>query len=184
MIKNSTLPVKCVLLTIISILFFSFTQAQTAPKLKFRQPQLVSGINGMVGATYKFANVTTGVDAFITIEDINNGAILVNIDDSTVGYYDAWQPTVGGPNVAGTSYIKWSIEFKTSAGSVYTFTAVDAAAIDIDGDNGSISEFVGVNGQSSYDVPTQIPTLLTIKSLSDTDNVHGDDPSPNNLWAF
>src|SRR5450432_1390788 len=182
MIKNSTLPVKCVLLTIISILFFSFTQAQTAPKLKFRQPQLVSGINGMVGATYKFANVTSGVDAFITIEDINNGAILVNIDDSTIGYYDAWQPTVGGPNVAGSSYIKWNIDFKTSAGGVYTFATVDAAAIDVDGDNANISEFVGVNGEASYSIPTQIPTLLTITNLPDTDNVNHDDPSPMNLW--
>ena len=138
----------------------------------------------MVGATYEFANVTSGVDAFVRIEDINNGAILVNIDDSTIGYYDAWQPTVGGPNVAGSSYIKWNIDFKTSAGSAYVFATVDAAAIDVDGDNASISEFVGVNGQSSYDVPTQIPTLLTITSLSDTDNVNRDDPSPTNLWAF
>lgn len=182
--RNSTLRLKCILLTLITILSFSFIQAQTVPKLKFRQPQLVSGINGTVGATYKFANVTTGVDAFIRIEEINNGAILVNIDDSTVGYYDAWQPTVGGPDAAGSSYIKWDIEFKTTAGSVYSFAKVDAAAIDVDGDNSGISEFVGVNGQSSYDVPTQIPTLLTIINLPDTDNVNGNDPSPNNLWAF
>src|ERR1017187_2777855 len=132
--RNSTFRLKCILLTLITILSFSFIQAQTVPKLKFRQPQLVSGINGTVGATYKFANVTTGVDAFIRIEEINNGAILVNIDDSTVGYYDAWQPTVGGPDAAGSSYIKWDIEFKTSAGSVYSFAKVDAAAIDVDGD--------------------------------------------------
>ncbi|MEO6221589.1 MAG: hypothetical protein ABIO81_14245, partial [Ginsengibacter sp.] len=159
-------------------------QAQSVPKLKFRQSQVVSGIEGMVGATYKFANVISGVDAFVRIEDINNGAILVNIDDSTIGYYDAWQPTVGGPNAVGSSYIKWDIEFKTSAGAAYLFAIVDAAAIDVDGDNASISEFVGVNGQSSYDVPTLIPTLLDVMSLSDTDNVYGDDPSINNLWAF
>ena len=121
MTKNSTLLLKCFLLTITTLFFLLTARADhgqnPAPKLKFRQPQLVSGINGAVGATYKFASVTTGVDAFITIEDINNGAILVNIDDSTIGYYDAWQPTVGGPNVAGTSYIKWSIEFKKTDGN-------------------------------------------------------------------
>ena len=68
--------------------------------------------------------------------------------------------------------------------TIYKFPTVDAAAIDVDGDNSSISEFVGVNGQSSYDLPTQIPTLLNIKVLSDTDNVNHDDPSPDNLWAF
>lgn len=183
--KNSTLSAKCITLIIIAT-FFSIlsTEAQYVPKLKFRQPQLVSGIAGTVGGIYKFANVTSGVDAFVRIEDINNGAILVNIDDSIIGYYDAWQPTVGGPNAVGSSYIKWDIEFKTSAGTVYSFATVDATAIDVDGDNSSISEFVGVNGQSSYDVPTLIPTLLNITSLSDTDNVYGDDPSATNLWAF
>ncbi len=185
MTKNSTIVGKGILMLTIATIFSIFAaQAQTIPKLKFRQPQLVAGIDGTVGATYKFTDVTLGVDAFIRIEDINNGAILVNIDDSIVGYYDAWQPTVGGPNVAGSSYIKWNIDFKTSAGSVYSFATVDAAAIDVDGDNSSISEFVGVNGQSSYDIPTQIPSLLTITSLSDTDNVYGDDPNPTNLWAF
>ena len=172
------------LVTIAVTTFISFSSAQSAPKLKFRQPQLVAGVNGTVGATYKFSNVTSGVDAFISIEDINNGAILVNIDDSIVGYYDAWQPTVGGPNVAGSSYIKWNVDFKTTAGAVYFFATVDAAAIDVDGDNANISEFVGVNGQSSYDIPTLIPTLLTISNLPDTDNVYHDDPNPDNLWAF
>jgi Secretion system C-terminal sorting domain len=184
MIKNSTFSIKVLSLTLIALLCIFFTQAQSIPKLKFSKPQLVAGVAGSVGATYKFSNVTSGVDAFIMIEDINNGAILVNIDDSVVGYYDAWQPTVGGPNVAGSSYIKWNIDFKTTAGAVYTFATVDAAAIDVDGDNAYISEFVGVNGQASYDVPTLIPTLLTIKSLPDTDNVNHDDPSPTNLWAF
>ena len=62
-----------------------------------------------------------GVDAFVKIEDIKNGAKLVNIDDSTFGYYDAWQPIVGGPGTYGSSYIKWDIEFKTTSGSIYTF---------------------------------------------------------------
>ncbi|MGH2565290.1 MAG: T9SS type A sorting domain-containing protein, partial [Ginsengibacter sp.] len=134
--------------------------------------------------TYKFANVTSGIDAFVQIEEIEKGAFLVNIDDSIVGYYDAWQPTVAGPDSAGSSYIKWSIEFKNTDGSAYSFADVDASAIDVDGDNSMISEFVGVNGQSSYDVPNQIPTLLTVTNENDTDNVNGTDASPTNLFAY
>ncbi len=183
--KNFTLSAKYITLVIIAAVFtIAGAKAQSVPKLKFRQPVLVSGVNGAVGATYKFANVTSGVDAFVKIERIVNGAILINIDDSTIGYYDAWQPTVGGPNAVGSSYIKWDIEFKTTAGVVYSFAKVDAAAIDVDGDNSNVSEFVGVNGHASYDVPTLIPTLLNIQSLSDTDNINGDDPNPDNLWAF
>ncbi len=183
--KNFTLPARFITLFIIATVFaIAGAKAQSVPKLKFRQPQLVVGIDGTVGATYKFANVVSGVDAFVTIERIINGAFLVNIDDSTVGYYDAWQPTVGGPNAVGSSYIKWDIEFKTSAGAVYSFAKVDASAIDVDGDNAYISEFVGVNGQATYDLPTLIPTLLDVQNLSDTDNINGDDPNPDNLWAF
>lgn len=184
--KNSTLSGKCLLLLIIAAFFSSLSsQAQTdLPKLKFRQPQLVSGIDGQKDATYKFTDVIPGVDAFVKIESLVNGAILVTIDDSTLGYYDAWQPTVGGPGIYGSSYIKWDIEFKTTSGATYQFPLLDASAIDIDGDNVRVREFVDVNGQSSYDVPTQIPSLLTISNVSDTDNVYGDDPNPMNLHAL
>ncbi len=182
--KNFTLSIKYITLIIATVFAIAGTKAQSVPKLKFKQPTLVSGIGGTVGATYQFKNVTSGVDAFVKIERIVNGAILINIDEANVGYKDAWQPTVGGPNAAGSLYIKWDIEFKTSAGTIYSFPTLDASAIDVDGDNGSISEFVGVNGQTSYDIPTLIPTLLTIQSLSDTDNIYGDDPNPDNLWAF
>ncbi|CAN5264185.1 hypothetical protein BH20BAC1_BH20BAC1_13160 [soil metagenome] len=149
------------LITVASFFTVLSAQAQSSPKLKFRQPTLISGVNGEVG-----------------------GALLVNIDDSLVGYYDAWQPTVGGPDALGSSYIKWDVQFKSSLGTNYFFATLDASAIDIDGDNAYISEFSGVNGQSSYDVPSLIPTLLTIESKSDTDNINGDDPSLNNLWAY
>lgn len=172
------------LFTAIAIVCSLFLKAQSAPKLKFSQPQLVSGVNGQINATYKFSNVVPGIDAYVEIENLVGGAVLVNIDDSTVGYYDAWQPTVGGPKMSGTSYIKWGVEFKTNSGSIYTFSDLDASAIDIDGDNGKIHEFIGVNGQSSYDIPTLIPTLLTVTIESDTDNVRGDDPNPTNLIAL
>ena len=182
--KNFTFT-KRVLLSLAIILVAFATKSQTTyPKLKFNQPQLYSGTNGTVGATYKFTNVTTGVDAYIKIEEIVNGAVLINIDDSTLGYYDAWQPTVGGPGTYGSSYIKWDVEFKTSAGAPYQFPSLASSAIDIDGDNARVREFIGVNGQSGYDLPTQIPTQLTITQSADTDNINGDDASATNLKAL
>jgi hypothetical protein len=183
--KNSTLSAKCIAL-IITAIFFSITniEAQTIPKLIFAQPQLVSGTNGQINATYKFSDVTSGVDAYVSIENIVNGAYLINIDDSTLGYYNAWQPTVGGNGLYGSSYIKWDIKFEDKKGKKYKFPELDATAIDIDGDNVRVRELIGVNGQSDYSVPTQIPSLLTISNPSDTDDINNSDPSNTNLIAL
>jgi len=160
--------------------FLSFTRAQgTSPNLVFASPVLVSGTAGQKDATYKFSNVIAGVDAYVEIRDIVNGAILVNIDDSTLGYYDAWQPTIGGPGVFGTSYIKWTIEFKTTSGSDYKFPLMDLTAVDIDGDNSRVREFIDMQGQSSADVPTVIASLLTISNVSDHEGNNNDDHGGN-----
>ncbi|HSN08900.1 MAG TPA: T9SS type A sorting domain-containing protein [Hanamia sp.] len=171
------------LLAILTLLTMNVTRAQTVPKLKFRQPHLVAGIGGQVGATYRFLNVSPNINANITIENIVNGAVLKNIDDSTLGYYNAWQPTVGGPGTFGSSYIKWDIKFD-SAGAPYVYSILNASAIDVDGDNVRVREFINVNGQSSYNIPTQIPSLLTITNQKDTDNINGSDASDSNLHVL
>lgn len=166
MIKNSTYVVKAMALLVFLFAKIAFTKAQTAssPKLRFVSPVLYSGTKGQKGATYKFRNVISGVDAYVKIEKLEKGAYLVNIDDSTNGYYEAWQPTVGGPGTPGRSYIKWSIEFKTTSGSKYSFPTMDLSAIDIDGDNVKVREFVDVNGESSYDLPAV--TLMGVSTLA------------------
>jgi len=170
--KNSTLTGKCIiLLTAVTFFFLSFTQAQTtSPKLRFAGAELVSGTGGQKDAIYKFTNVIAGVDAFAKIENIYNGATLVNIDDSTLGYYDAWQPTIGGPGTIGTSYIKWTIEFKTTSGARYKFPLMNLTAVDVDGDNGRVREFIDMNGQSGFDVPTVMPSLLTATMVVNDDH--------------
>lgn len=183
--KNFTFVDYYAALLLSFIIFLSpfSSKAQITPKLKFRQPKLVSGTGGQVGAIYKFSNVTPNINAYVKIEDIVNGAILKNIDDSTLGYYDAWQPTVGGPGIYGSSYIKWDIRFDT-AGVPYVYSTLNASAIDVDGDNVKVREFVNVNGQSSYSIPTQIPSLLTISKTKDTDNINGTDASDSNLHVL
>lgn len=166
--KSTSVGKYILILTILTFSTFLQGYAQAVmPKLKFIQPHLISGINGEKNAIYKFDNVVNGVDAFVEIKRVNNGAILKNIDDSTFGYYNAWQPTVGGPSIVGTSSIEWEISFKTSVGIDYTFPAMDLSAIDVDGDNVKVREFIDMNGHSSYDVPTQIPSLLEISVIND-----------------
>lgn len=182
MIKNATLLSKCI--SMLTFLFLTFSlNAQILPKLKFRQPVLISGTDGKVNANYLFKDVMEGVDAYIQIENIVNGAFLVNVDESALGYNDAWQPTVSGNGSYGSSYIKWYIRFKDKAGDKYTFPILNATAIDIDGDNVRVREFIGVNGQSGYSVPSQVPTLLNFKMVDDTDNINND-ASPQNLIAL
>ncbi len=163
-----------VILTTLSLFLVFSSQAQTiAPKLRFIQPELVSGTAGQKNATYKFSNVIEGVDAYVKIADLKNGAKLINIDDSTLGYYDAWQPTVGGPSTYGTSYIKWEIAFKTSMGTDYTFPLMDLSAIDIDGDNVRVREFIDMEETSSYDLPTMVPSLLSISNVNNNEEEDG-----------
>ena len=68
--------------------------------------------------------------------------MLKNIDESSLGYADAWQPTVGGPGTYGSSYIKWDVKFD-SAGTTHIFSTLNASAIDVDGDNVRVREFIG-----------------------------------------
>lgn len=180
--RNFTHSLSYCVLTLILLAFTTNTKSQTS--LQFSNPSLVSGTDGQVGATYKFPDATSGVDAYITIENIVGGAILKNIDNTSVGYNKAWQPTVGGPGTYGSSYIKWSVQFKDKSGNPQKMGEVDATGIDIDGDGGSVREFTMANGQSSYTTPSQIPTALVISNDADTDNVNGTDASSTNLKAL
>ncbi|MEP6584146.1 MAG: T9SS type A sorting domain-containing protein [Ginsengibacter sp.] len=171
---KSTLVGKCnfVLITLIIFSIFSANGQSLSPKLRFVQPKLISGIDGQKHATYKFSNVVEGIDAYIEIADLKNGARLVNIDDSTLGYYDAWQPTIGGPSTYGTSCIKWEITFKTALNVDYTFPLLDLSAVDIDGDNVRVREFIDMEKASSYDLPTIVPSLLTISNVDEDDDTN------------
>ncbi len=179
---NFTRSLSYCVITLILLAFTKTSIAQDGPvSLQFSNPTLVSGTDGQVGATYKFADVTSGTDAYVTIENIVGGAVLKNIDNTSTGYYNAWQPTVSGPGTYGSSYIKWDVEFKNKGGQPKNLSEVDATGLDIDGDGVRVREFTMVNGQSSYALPTQIPTALTISTEVDTDNIKGTDPGSVNL---
>lgn len=180
--RNLTHSLIYCVLTVILAAFTATTKSQVS--LQFSRPQLISGTDGAIGATYKFSNVTSGTDAYVTIENIVGSATLKNIDDTTTGYYNAWQPVVTSPGSVGSSYIKWDVEFKDKSGNAKSMLEVDATGIDIDGDGYHIREFTMINGLSTYNLPSQVSSVLAITNETDTDNVKGTDASSTNLKAL
>ena len=190
--KNSTLTGKLIMILAIFTLLSGFSANAgnghgngNPPKFKFSNPTLVSGTDGQIGAKYFFKNVYNNKDAYITIENIVGGAVLRDIDNTSTGYPDAWQPTVGGPGTYGTSYIKWDVEFD-SANVPYVFSLLDLSAVDVDGDNARVRELSGIVGSNiNYSLPdSTIPTLLTLSSTKDIDNRWGTDDDDSVFMAL
>ncbi len=82
--------IMCAMFTL--ILFSNHSASSQTPAFRFCSPQLKSGSDKMEGAVYVFRKVfttKTGVElnAYVSIKSLVNGAMLQNIDDSTVGYY-------------------------------------------------------------------------------------------------
>jgi hypothetical protein len=138
------------------------------PPLMFKNAVLQSGTAGQVNAVYRFPQVTIGVDAFVTILQRFGGASLSAIDNTTQGYSDAWQPLVSGPTSNGSiSYIRWRIEFRNATTGVpVNYACFSISAIDVDGDNARIREFVEAKGANSYNTASN--TVLTITSAGDS----------------
>src|SRR6185437_2556874 len=186
----STLVGKCLVILAILTLLSSFSANagggnRNAPKFKFSNPIFLSGINGQIGAKYLFQNVYNNKDAYVTIINIVGGAVLKDMDNTSTGYPYAWQPTVGGPGTFGTSYIKWDVEFD-SANVPYVFSLIDLSAVDVDGDNVRVRELSGIVGSNvNYNLPdTLIPSLLTLSSMKDTDNLLGTDDDDSVFMAL
>ncbi len=123
-----------------------------APSMIFKTPTLISGVDGSVGAVYKFADVTPGVDATIQVMALVNGAGLNQMDNTSQGYYDAWQPyvTAGGND---TSYLDWKITFKKAGTNIDTaLPCLAITAVDIDGDGSRLKEFIVASTPGAYAV--------------------------------
>jgi hypothetical protein len=140
--------------------FQASAQCNGAPDMVFQTPVLISGTDGVPGAVYRFSNVCTGVDATIEIMSLNGGALLGEIDNTTQGYYDAWQPYVtAGAN--DTSFLEWKITFlKAGTNTDTVMPCVAITAVDCDGDNANLKEFIQAATPGAYAVST--PTTLSI----------------------
>ena len=152
---KTILPLKqyCTKLLLLSwLLILGITvKAQTvnvlSEGLKFINPQRQSGADLQEGATYLFTDVTTNVNAVLTIDSLVNGARVTAIDDNSngAGYRDAFQPSIQSGGIIGQSYAVFTIKFyHANTTNPAILSNVNATAVDLDGNN-MLKEFVKIN---------------------------------------
>lgn len=167
-IFTTNLPIKLIL---IFISFIIRPAAYSQIQLAFTGTPTVSGTVGAVNSTYTYDNVGTSgpntIRAVVTILSITGSAVLQNIDATTGGTLNAWQPIINGPvTPSGNCWgMEFSISFfKASDNSPLTLSSFRASAIDDDGDNGTLREFDEFRLPTSYTVDN--PTSLGLVANS------------------
>lgn len=172
---------KAAIRAFLTILWFApvyFVNAQSGsgggssvPELVFKDPQLESGKSGADGATYRFKQVTNDVDAIMRIERRSSSQVrITDIDLKNTGYDNAFQPRISYNNGSAPSNRNWWIEFSmnfvkkgsTTPATVKTFKLT---ALDIDGDDNRLREYVSFYGAHSYTLERN--TSLTVTNLLD-----------------
>jgi hypothetical protein len=149
----------------------SFTVS--AQGLVFNNPTLSSGTDGADGAVYRFNNVTTNIDALITINGRSSSQVrLVHIDTAQIGYGKAFQPqvTYGNNNTSPSGNSDWWMEFGIRFVSHGTNTPVsvssfDLTALDIDGNDDKINEYVRLFNLETYTLESN--TVLRTSLVSE-----------------
>lgn len=163
--------------TLFTVLFASMSAfGQSIPELSFRNPVLVSGTAGQTGASYRFSNAATGIDAQVTISNKSASNVLVNnIDKTGTGWDKAFQPELGFNGTVAANqnwWVEFSIQFVT-AGTTnpVSISSFFATAIDIDGDGQSLREWAEM--QKVKTVTLGAGSQLTVDLLQT--NVLGND---------
>ena len=169
------------------------TNAAT-PTLYFCKRIAYIWCNGCLNSVHKFSNIVSGVDALVTLNNLNNGSLLSTIDigATTTGYDAAFQPYVtlagGSSGSPKNSYLEWVITFKKAGTNTDTIISnVSATAIDVDG-NSNQQEWIEAFGATSYSTyPTtelNITTSATsVKATAPTNDYPGID-SVNKVVMF
>lgn len=152
-----------VLVTLFLVCSTATSFAQTSTELVFKNAVLQSGTDKMLGATYRFYNVTNGTDALLTIVSSSNSENLVNnIDVTEFGWDRAFQPQIGkGGDVPANQdwWVRFNLKFVHAGTS--TKKKLDkfyATAMDVDGDNYVIQEYIQMYNADSvaYRTSTQL----------------------------
>jgi hypothetical protein len=156
--------------SMVAVIVLSAPAATQAQGLAFKDASLFSGTDGEDGAVYKFPGVTTGVDGYIKISSRSSSAVkLTNIDLENTGWDKAFQPQVAYKKKnAGFSERDWWMEFEISfvsetTNTPVTITNMDLTAIDIDGDDEDVNEWVSLYSLDSY--TTEQRTKLQVSDL-------------------
>lgn len=156
--------------TALVLLFIVASVFGYAQELEFRNSKLEtsSATAGKDGAVYRFPSVTKDVDALVTIINRTSSLVeLVAIDLTSSGFDKAWQPQVTynkGTTPKGQS--NWYMEFEVAfvkKGTTITVPVetVDVTALDLDGNGGSLSEYVTFFSQSSFTLESKTQVTVT-----------------------
>ncbi|NNK53741.1 MAG: cadherin-like domain-containing protein, partial [Flavobacteriaceae bacterium] len=133
----------------------------------FEKGKLISGSQLEVGAVYRFRDVFpsnpygTTIDALIRIEEFTGGASLLEIDVTSSGLNEAFQPRINSTNDNDQSVL-FSITFVTDGGNYGDEVEISyyATPLDIDGDGQATREYAEVSLPDAYFIDDN--TLLNI----------------------
>lgn len=152
---------------------FTFAQTTVVPELSFKNAVLELGTNGADGAVYRFTNVTTDIDALVYISGRSGSSVrLVNLDISSTGYDNAWQPQIApSTGTRADRNTTWWMDFdirfvRKNSSTPVLVNAFDVSALDIDGDNNTLREMVSFYNASTYTVENN--TQLTSQQVTAT----------------
>ena len=123
----------------------------------FEAPKLIHGDALEVGAVYRFKDVFpsnpygTTTDALVRIEEFSNGASLLEIDVTSSGLPEAFQPRINSTNQNDQSVL-FSITFVEDGGNYgdEVEISVYGTPLDIDGDGDKTREYAEVNIPDAY----------------------------------
>ena len=153
-----------------AIMLLTASAGTQAQGLEFKDGKRVLGREGEDGAVYRFRNVSKDVDGYIKINGrSNSGVKLTAIDLENTGWDKAFQPQIEYKNRSASGSEKdWWMEFELSFLSAKDSTpvvisSVDLTAIDIDGDDNHVNEWVSLYGLDSY--TTEKRTSLLVADL-------------------
>ena len=135
------------------------TPSGPPPELVFTNPVLKSGNANQEGATYRFSNVMTGVDAEVKLKKFSrNDIVMQDVDLASLGWDKAFQPKFGlAGTVAGN--LNWYVDFeltfyKAGTNQKQHVQQFDLTALDVDGDGQSLSEYVKMDNANSVSYST------------------------------
>lgn len=137
------------------------------------EPGSVSGTAN--GAVYRFANVTSQLDAIMTITGRSSSQVsIVNLDITGSGFNKAFQPQIrynnGNISSASTWWIEFQFKFVNKGTSVPAqMTEFHATGLDIDGNGSRLREWDAFYGGASYTMENN--SQLTVSNLLGTLNL-------------
>jgi uncharacterized repeat protein (TIGR01451 family) len=126
--------------------------------LNLQSPTLVSGTALSVGAVYRYANAVPGIDVRVSIDALNNGAILNTIDNDT-GLVGNFQPELAGTNARSVDF---NFTFVVAGTTTPIVQDIVASAIDVDGNGVSIREYAEFSTTQQVSYVLETPTRLSI----------------------